>query len=126
MPAQTSGYDGIMMVRMEPGTVLRADRVITPDRELSPAWVAVEDGKISDCGEGGGPAGGESHDLAGLTLVPGFVDLHVHGGGGFSFDTGRVDDLDSFRGWVSSTRTGRITVWWLGPFDIENQFNGRT
>ncbi|MCH8814661.1 MAG: N-acetylglucosamine-6-phosphate deacetylase [Chloroflexi bacterium] len=88
---------------MEPGTVLRADRVITPDRELSPGWVVVEDGGISDLGEGDGPDAGESIDLKGLTLVPGFVDLHVHGGGGFSFDTGRADDVRGFRRWVPST-----------------------
>ena len=96
-------------------TVLRADRVITPDRELSPGWVAVEDGKISDCGEGGGPAGGESIDLAGLTLVPGFVDLHVHGGGGFSFDTGKVEDVDGFRRWVPGTGVTSFLGTVIGP-----------
>jgi N-acetylglucosamine-6-phosphate deacetylase len=70
---------------------------------LSPGWVVVEEGKIGDCGEGGGPDAGGSIDLDGLRLVPGFVDLHVHGGGGFSFDSGRVDDVDGFRRWVPST-----------------------
>jgi len=96
-------------------TVLRADRVITPDRELSPGWVAVEDGKISDRGEGGGPDGGKSIDLAGLTLVPGFVDLHVHGGGGFSFDTGRTEDVDGFRSWVPSTGVTSFLGTVIGP-----------
>ena len=27
-------------------------------------------------------------DLGGATVVPGFVDMHVHGGGGRSFDSG--------------------------------------
>ncbi|MET7276784.1 amidohydrolase family protein [Kribbella sp. NPDC005582] len=32
------------------------------------------------------PAGAEVHDLTGSTIVPGLIDLHVHGGGGHSFD----------------------------------------
>ncbi|TDD45304.1 N-acetylglucosamine-6-phosphate deacetylase [Kribbella antibiotica] len=31
-------------------------------------------------------AGDEVHDLTGYTIVPGLIDLHVHGGGGYSFD----------------------------------------
>jgi len=92
-----------MMVPMESGRVLRADCVITPDRELAPGWVLVDGGKIKDLGEGQGPEGDEVVDLAGLTLAPGFVDLHVHGGGGFSFDSGIGRDLDGYRRWVVST-----------------------
>ncbi|MFB6726569.1 N-acetylglucosamine-6-phosphate deacetylase [Kribbella sp. NPDC056345] len=32
------------------------------------------------------PATADVHDLTGYTIVPGLIDLHVHGGGGHSFD----------------------------------------
>src|SRR5574341_351946 len=50
---------------------------------LAGAWVVVRDGLIAAVGRGLPPPGAEtSQDLAGAWLVPGFADLHVHGGGG--------------------------------------------
>ena len=37
----------------------------------------VENGKIAEIAPG--LSGGESIDLAGCTIVPGFVDIHIHG-----------------------------------------------
>jgi N-acetylglucosamine-6-phosphate deacetylase len=46
-------------------------------------WLRVEDGVIAELGRGRPP--GPSIELGDGWLVPGFVDLHVHGGGGASF-----------------------------------------
>lgn len=46
------------------------------------ADVAVEGEYISAVGPGLSPRG-ETLDLAGLTLVPGFIDIHIHGCAGF-------------------------------------------
>jgi N-acetylglucosamine-6-phosphate deacetylase len=56
--------------------------VVTPSGTLRPGWVEVRDGLIAAVGRGLPPRGETSHDLAGAWLVPGFADLHVHGGGG--------------------------------------------
>ena len=40
--------------------------------------LVVRDGKIVSVGSGGAPAGAETHDLAGKTLMPGLVDTHSH------------------------------------------------
>jgi N-acetylglucosamine-6-phosphate deacetylase len=64
-------------------TVLSADKVITPDGVLEPGWVEVVDGRI-EAVEPGTP---ERSDLHGSVIVPGFVDIHCHGGGGASFDS---------------------------------------
>jgi N-acetylglucosamine-6-phosphate deacetylase len=46
-------------------------------------WVALRDGLIADHGEGPLPAGfGTPIELGDRLIAPGFVDLHVHGGGG--------------------------------------------
>ena len=56
------------------------------------AWVAVHDGAIAAVGRGDGwtghAGGAEVIDASGLTLTPGFVDLHVHGGGGHAHEEG--------------------------------------
>lgn len=67
-------------------TVLGADRIITPEHVHSPGWVAVDQGRILEVGTGA-PAW-PVHDLGAVTLTPGFVDLHCHGGQGFSYSEG--------------------------------------
>lgn len=66
--------------------VLAAAAVVTLDRVLRPGWVRVVGGRIDAAGEGAAPAGGPPVvDLGDAILVPGFVDVHCHGGGGSSF-----------------------------------------
>ena len=60
-------------------TVLTGARVVTPDGVLDDGWVEVVDGRI--VGVGTNAAAGAA-DLGGGWLLPGFVDLHMHGGGG--------------------------------------------
>ena len=68
--------------------VVRAARVITPDRQLADGWVSFGGDRILGVGEGDAPSGalaaGEAYDV----LVPGFVDIHNHGGGGAGFADG--------------------------------------
>src|SRR4051794_19056774 len=67
-------------------TVLAADRVLTPGQLHSPGWVAVEQDRI--VGVGAGVPSYVTQGLGAVTLAPGFVDLHCHGGGGHSFSEG--------------------------------------
>ena len=67
-------------------TVLGAARVITPDPEHLDGWVVVEEERIVEVGAG--KSRWPVHDLGQVTLVPGFVDLHCHGGNGFSYSGG--------------------------------------
>jgi N-acetylglucosamine-6-phosphate deacetylase len=67
--------------------LLTADRVVTPARILAPGWVQVDGERIVDVGAGDPPRAVDV-PLPAATLVPGFVDTHVHGGGGASFDGG--------------------------------------
>lgn len=56
-------------------------------------WMLVADGTITATGSGPQhPAADESVDVRGHWLVPGFIDLHGHGGGGHAYDDG-ADDL---------------------------------
>ncbi|WP_127820228.1 N-acetylglucosamine-6-phosphate deacetylase, partial [Microbacterium sp. CPCC 204701] len=67
------------------GSSVPADRAV--------AWVLFDDGLVAATGVGDRPDADEIVDGGGGCLVPGFVDIHGHGGGGASFD----DGLDAVR-----------------------------
>lgn len=72
------------------GLWLAGGRVVTPDGVLDGGGVLVVDGVIERVLAAVDPApdGVDRIDLAGRTVLPGFIDLHVHGGGGAGFDDG--------------------------------------
>ncbi len=63
---------------------LAAGRLVTPDTVHAPGWVRWRDGVVVDVGAGPAPVEPDLR-LPDATVVPGFVDTHVHGGGGASF-----------------------------------------
>ncbi|MEV0053941.1 N-acetylglucosamine-6-phosphate deacetylase [Saccharopolyspora shandongensis] len=67
-----------------PELILAGGQVVTADGVLDRGWVRVSGGQIAAVGSGPAPDG-PAVDLAGRWLVPGFVDIHCHGGGGGSF-----------------------------------------
>jgi len=64
--------------------LLAAGAVCTGSQVLRPGWIEVSGGTITALGAGAPPRAADS-DLPESTVVPGFVDTHVHGGGGGSF-----------------------------------------
>ena len=70
--------------------LLTAAQVVTPARVLAPGWLLLDGDRIVEVGEGAPPRSPDV-DLGQVTLTPGFVDIHVHGGGGASFDLGTAD-----------------------------------
>jgi imidazolonepropionase-like amidohydrolase len=66
----------IVTAQPKPTTVIRAARLIDGrGNVLSNGAVAVTDGKIVSVGM---PGSAVTHDLGALTLMPGFIDTHVH------------------------------------------------
>ncbi|MER7015365.1 N-acetylglucosamine-6-phosphate deacetylase [Saccharopolyspora sp. NPDC000359] len=74
----------------DPELILAGGQVVTPDGVLDRGWVRTSGAKIAEVGTGPAPAG-QVVDLRGQWLVPGFVDIHCHGGGGGSFTSIEVD-----------------------------------
>ncbi len=66
---------------------LAASRVVTSGGVHAPGWVRIEGAVIAEVGAGSPP--GPARQLGDATLVPGFVDGHVHGGGGASYPEAR-------------------------------------
>ncbi len=70
-------------------------KVITPSRVLDGAAVVVENGKICEVSEDGRiPSGCEVTDCKGLYVSPGFIDMHLHGGGGYDFMDGTPEAVE--------------------------------
>jgi N-acetylglucosamine-6-phosphate deacetylase len=64
-------------------------RVLTPGGIIEGGAVVVKEGIILEVGKGGLQApGARVVDARGMYVSPGFIDLHVHGGGGFDFMDG--------------------------------------
>ncbi|MFF2654515.1 N-acetylglucosamine-6-phosphate deacetylase [Streptomyces sp. NPDC058045] len=77
-------------------TVLAGAQVVLPTGTVPDGRVTVEGSRITDTGgsaPGADPGTADTVDLSGHWLVPGFVDLHNHGGGGASFTNGTVEDV---------------------------------
>ncbi|MEV7120713.1 N-acetylglucosamine-6-phosphate deacetylase [Kitasatospora griseola] len=71
-------------------TALAGARLVLPDGVIEDGRLTVEGARITDLGAG--PAAPGDLDLTGYTVVPGFVDLHVHGGGGASYASGIAEE----------------------------------
>jgi N-acetylglucosamine-6-phosphate deacetylase len=67
--------------------LISAGRVVTPARVFTPGWVLVEGDRVLDV-QAGAPPRPADLELPAATLVPGYVDAHLHGGGGAAFDSG--------------------------------------
>ncbi len=64
--------------------LISAGTVVLDGQVSRPGWLVVSDGRIGDCG-GGSPPRPADDDFPDSVVVPGFIDMHVHGGGGASY-----------------------------------------
>lgn len=70
-------------------TKLTGGRVFTPQGWVKDGTVVVKDGKIAEVSSGNiDVAGAEVIDAKGMDIVPGGIELHIHGGGGRDFMEG--------------------------------------
>lgn len=67
--------------------LLAADTIATGPDLLRPGWIEVAGATIVAVGQGSPPRPAD-RDLGAVTVVPGFVDTHVHGGAGGDFSAG--------------------------------------
>lgn len=103
--------------------LFRNARVLTPDETLDVGWLHIENGKIVALAHGEPPAslmaslGSRTVDAHGHWLVPGFIDLHVHGADGADVldgtpvalrTIGRFHARHGTTGWLSTTLTASV------------------
>jgi N-acetylglucosamine-6-phosphate deacetylase len=73
-------------------TVLTGASVVTPDGIVGNGWVQLDGSTISGYGSGQAPDGVEER-LDGGWLVPGYLDIHCHGGNAADFGSADPDQL---------------------------------
>lgn len=78
-------------------TLLTNARIVLLDGVRAAGWIRLDGARIARVGAAGSPpepSPTDPHedvvDLHGRYLLPGFVDMHVHGGGGAAFSSGNV------------------------------------
>jgi N-acetylglucosamine-6-phosphate deacetylase len=89
-----------MIAVMSQRTLLSGGRIVTTDARLDTADVLVEDGCIGEVGTGFSADDTQVVDVTGLVLAPGFIDIHVHGGGGHSLITTRAGEVAAYDAWA--------------------------
>jgi len=85
--------------------VLNNARVVLPDGEIERGSVVIEDGRIASVSEG--PAAG-GVNLSGLVLLPGFIDVHIHGAVGIDTLDATPDELSKIGEFLA---TQGVTAW---------------
>ncbi|HEX3249131.1 MAG TPA: N-acetylglucosamine-6-phosphate deacetylase [Pyrinomonadaceae bacterium] len=89
--------------------LLKNANVVLPDREAPGGSVLIEEGKIVSLDA---RQGGEEIDLAGATLLPGFIDFHIHGAAGIDVMDATANDLHE----VSEYLASQGVTGWLPTF----------
>lgn len=72
--------------------LLTADTLLTGSELLRPGWIEVSQGVVEAVGTGAPPRPAD-RGLGAVTVVPGFVDTHVHGGGGANFSAASAAEI---------------------------------
>jgi N-acetylglucosamine-6-phosphate deacetylase len=80
-----------------PPIAVYASRILTPTEEINDGLIVVDGTRITAIGhrdEVPVPAGALDYVATGMTVVPGFVDIHIHGAGGHDVMEGNARALD--------------------------------
>jgi N-acetylglucosamine-6-phosphate deacetylase len=85
-------------------------RLVLFDRIIERAWVQIENGRIQKTGQAefGPEIGRELVDVAGATVFPGFVDVHMHGAVGVDTMNATADGLAGVSRFLA---TKGVTSW---------------
>jgi N-acetylglucosamine-6-phosphate deacetylase len=104
-----------------PTTAIYASRILTPQEEINDGVILVDDQRITAIGhrdEVRVPEGSLDYVATGSTVVPGFVDVHIHGAGGHDVMEGTARALDKITATVARYgTTSMLATTVTAPFE---------
>jgi N-acetylglucosamine-6-phosphate deacetylase len=105
-----------------PAIAIYASRILTPQEELTDTVILVEGGRIVALGhrdEVTVPEGALDYVAGGMTVVPGFVDIHIHGAGGHDVMEANARALDKITSTVARYgTTSMVATTVTAPIDV--------
>ncbi|MEJ7653584.1 MAG: N-acetylglucosamine-6-phosphate deacetylase, partial [Chloroflexia bacterium] len=97
--------------------VLRGARVVDADGERADESLTLSDSKIESVGTTLPDGTAANLDLTGLTITPGFIDVHTHGGGGYDLHTTDPEEIGRYARWAPSGGTTAFLIGVVGVPD---------
>lgn len=101
---------------------IHADRALTPFEEISDAVIVIQGDKISAVGprrKVAMPRGAREIAAKGKTIVPGFVDVHIHGAGGHDVMEGTPEALEIIAATVAKYGTTSLVATTVTASEME-------
>jgi N-acetylglucosamine-6-phosphate deacetylase len=101
---------------------IHADRALTPFEEISDVVIVIQGSKISAVGPRGKvamPRGAREIAAKGKTIVPGFVDVHIHGAGGHDVMEGTPEALEIIAATVARHGTTSLVATTVTASEME-------
>ena len=88
-------------------------KIVTETDIIPHGWVTIENGKIVEIGTGSAEGDIDAH---GLTLMPGFIDVHVHGGNNLEAMDGTPEALKGLSAFYAKHGvTSFLPTTWTAP-----------
>lgn len=81
---------------------LRGAHLVDAVTEIPDTDIAIDGAHIQAVGYSSA-APGNIIDATGMIVMPGFIDVHTHGGGGFNLHTASAEEIRSYARWVPTT-----------------------
>lgn len=81
---------------------LRGARLVDANRDQAEGDIIIDGAHIERV-EGCPAASGKEIDASGTIIMPGFIDVHTHGGGGFELHTTNPQEIRNYARWAAST-----------------------
>jgi N-acetylglucosamine-6-phosphate deacetylase len=103
-------FKGVDAMRL----TLRGVHLVDATQELSDCDIAIDGERIGAVG-GTLADAGRVVEAKDMLVVPGFIDVHTHGGGGFNLHTTRAEEIRSYTSWAP--RTG-VTSFLIGVVGV--------
>jgi N-acetylglucosamine-6-phosphate deacetylase len=101
-------------------TLIHNASIYLPQQILAHGWLLISDGIIEKIGVGEPPLSvdGNSYDAQGRKLLPGFIDIHVHGAMGHeSMDASPEGLISMAKFYAQHGVTSFLPTTWAAPFD---------